>query len=141
VLQGLVALLLALPFTATAQGKTGLKAHLGVVEAAALAHGIHLIAVAGQADRWVVGDSHHDADIHEPFAREDIDQLILRLFPETLAVESYQVVERWTGNYPTLPETDCLILAPEPWLRVVVVTSGTGASTAFGIAHDTFESW
>jgi hypothetical protein len=51
------------------------------------------------------------------------------------------VVERWTGVYPTGHSADCLIVAPDAATRVVVVTSGTGASTAFGIAEDVFNAW
>jgi len=34
-----------------------------------------------------------------------------------------------------------VIDAPDGATRVVLVTSGTGASTGFGIAHDVFETW
>jgi hypothetical protein len=51
------------------------------------------------------------------------------------------VVERWTGVYPTGAATDCVIEAPDAATRVVVVSSGTGASTAFGIAEEVFNGW
>jgi hypothetical protein len=51
------------------------------------------------------------------------------------------VSERWVGIYPSSASTDCLIDAPDDATRVVVVTSGTGASTAFGIAEDVFAGW
>ena len=34
-----------------------------------------------------------------------------------------------------------VIETPDDATRVVVVTSGTGASTAFGIAEDVFAAW
>jgi hypothetical protein len=36
---------------------------------------------------------------------------------------------------------DCVIEAPDAATRVVVVSSGTGASTAFGIAQEVFDGW
>lgn len=106
-----------------------------------LAHGIHLIAVQGSDGSLVVGDSHHDDATPEPFASEAVDRLILDHLRESVELTQCRVVERWTGVYPTGHDQDCLIVAPEPELRVVVVTSGTGASTAFGIAEEVCDGW
>jgi FAD dependent oxidoreductase TIGR03364 len=106
-----------------------------------LAHGIHLIAVQSADGTLVVGDSHHNDEAPEPFASETVDRLILAHLHESLALDECEVVERWTGVYPVGHTADCLIEAPDPALRVVLVTSGTGASTAFGIAEDVFSSW
>lgn len=52
------------------------------------------------------------------------------------------MIERWTGVYPTGAATDCVIETPDAATRVVVVSSGTGASTAFGIAaQEVFDAW
>lgn len=114
-----------------------LRQKLESEEAESLAHGIHLIAVRSADGSMVVGDSHHYDATPEPFAREDVDQLILRHLAEAVSADRFEVTERWTGIYPTMDAGDALLLAPEPWLRVAVVTSGTGASTAFGIAQET----
>lgn len=111
-------------------------------EGESLEHGIHLIVVQSSDGTLVVGDSHHEDESPDPFAFERVDDLILRHMNDTLQLTSAHVVERWTGVYPTgIPDTDCLIEAPTERMRVVLVTSGTGASTAFGIAHEVFESW
>jgi hypothetical protein len=70
-----------------------------------------------------------------------VDALILRHLRETLRLRSCEVTERWVGTYPSSAETDCLIDRPDDATRVVLVTSGTGASTAFGIAEDVFAAW
>jgi hypothetical protein len=106
-----------------------------------LAHGIHLIAVQSADGTLVVGDSHHSFPTPEPFADESVDRLILQHLRETLDLAHCEVVERWTGVYPCGAPTDCLIEAPDAATRVVVVTSGTGASTAFGIAEEVFHDW
>ncbi|MDM0088266.1 MULTISPECIES: TIGR03364 family FAD-dependent oxidoreductase [unclassified Variovorax] len=118
-----------------------LRARLQDEEAASLAHGIHLIVVQSADGSLVVGDSHHYADAPEPFAMEAVDQLILRHLRSTLNLEAAQVTERWTGVYPSSKTTPCVIDAPDDATRVVLVTSGSGASTGFGIAHDVFEAW
>lgn len=114
-----------------------LRRRLEAEEAESLSHGIHLIAVRSADGSLVVGDSHHYDATPEPFAREDVDRLILRHLGEAVAGDGFEVTERWTGVYPSLDSADALLLKPEPWLRVAVVTSGTGASTAFGIAQET----
>jgi D-hydroxyproline dehydrogenase subunit beta len=118
-----------------------LRARLQQEEAASLEHGIHLIVVQSADGSLVVGDSHHYGDAPEPFAMEEVDQLILRHLRSTLNLEAAQVTERWTGVYPSSETTPCVIDAPDDATRVVIVTSGSGASTGFGIAHDVFEKW
>lgn len=118
-----------------------LLAQLRDEEAASLANGIHLIVVQSADGTLVVGDSHHDDDTPEPFADEAVDQLILRQLRQTLQLAECEVVQRWTGVYPTGAAADCVIEAPDSATRVVVVSSGTGASTAFGIAEEVFDGW
>jgi hypothetical protein len=50
-----------------------------------------------------------------------------------------RVVERWVGTYASLPDALMIRDAPDDTIRLVVVTSGTGASTAFAIGEETIE--
>ncbi len=118
-----------------------LKQHLSQCEAASLAHGIHLIVVQSADGSLVVGDSHHDADSPTPFTHEVADEIILRHLRETLDLGAFSIQARWTGVYPTGHVQDCIIREPNASTRVVVVSSGTGASTAFGIAQDVLNSF
>ena len=118
-----------------------LKTQLDSEEADSLAAGIHLIVVQSADGSLVIGDSHHTFDTPEPFASEAVDDLILSHAHKALRLSEATVVERWTGVYPTGAATDCVIAAPNPQTRVVVVTSGTGASTGFGIAKEVFHAW
>ncbi|MFZ4757706.1 MAG: TIGR03364 family FAD-dependent oxidoreductase, partial [Burkholderiaceae bacterium] len=104
-----------------------------------LEHGIHLIAVQSpDDDTLVIGDSHHYSATPGPFGREDVDGLILRELDRVLALPGRSVVQRWIGTYASAPDRTMLIDRPAERVRIVVVTSGTGASTAFGIAEDVF---
>ena len=118
-----------------------LLAQLQREEAESLAHGIHLIVVQSADGSLVVGDSHHYGAAPEPFAQEHVDALILRHLRETLKLQQAAVTTRWVGTYPSSATRDCLIDAPNDSTRLVLVTSGTGASTAFGIAEDVFGAW
>ncbi len=103
--------------------------------------GIHLIAVQSADGTLVVGDSHHNHATPHPFGSEAVDRRILQHLRETLQLGQCDLVERWVGYYPTGAGRDCVIEAPDAATRVVVVSSGTGASTAFGIAEEVFQNW
>ncbi|MFM1849848.1 MAG: hypothetical protein RL446_687 [Pseudomonadota bacterium] len=128
-------------------GYTGLAEHRGLLAQLqvecpdSLADGIHLIVVQSADGSLVVGDSHHPEESVDPFGREVVDRRILRHMLEAIALDGYEVVDRWLGWYPVGGPEDALVLSPEPGLRVVSVTSGTGASTAFGLAEEVFDQW
>jgi D-hydroxyproline dehydrogenase subunit beta len=114
-----------------------LKARIAAERPAYPEAGIHLIAVASADGSLVVGDSHVYADTPEPFASAAVDSLILDELAATLAIGDAEVIERWTGIYASGGERLMLRDAPEPAVRLVMVTSGTGASTSFAIAEET----
>jgi len=103
--------------------------------------GIHLIVVQSADGTLVVGDSHRYGSSEEVFASERIEQLIIELMYQVLNITEHAVVERWTGVYPSSNVFDALIEKASPALRVTIVSSGTGASTAFGLAKDNFDEW
>lgn len=129
-------------------GYIGLGAHENLLNELKTEHpesleaGIHLIVVQSLDGSMVVGDSHHPAEVTGPFAMETVDQLILKHLSETVRLDTCSVTERWTGRYPVMPgDQDALILAPIPDMRIVSIVSGTGASTAFGIAQEVMHNW
>jgi FAD dependent oxidoreductase TIGR03364 len=101
-----------------------------------LAHGIHLIAVQSADGSLVIGDSHHYGETPEPFAPAAVDALILEEADAVLALDGRSVVERWTGVYASAPDRSMLVERPAEGVRVVIVTSGTGASTGFAIGEE-----
>jgi len=110
-------------------------------EPLSLQHGIHLIVVQSADGSLVVGDSHHYGPVLPPFALEEVDQLILRHLREALHLSQAEVTERWVGTYPSSATEPCIVQAPDAHTRLVTVTSGTGASTAFGLAEEVFNAW
>ncbi|MBR0680380.1 TIGR03364 family FAD-dependent oxidoreductase [Roseomonas eburnea] len=112
-----------------------LRARLATEQPEELAHGVHLIVVQSADGSLVVGDSHHYGDTPDPFQPEEVDALILNEARAVLDLPAPRVVERWTGLYPSASE-DAFFEAPARGVRLVSVTSGTGASTAFGLAEE-----
>lgn len=105
----------------------------------ALRHGVHLIVVQSADGSLVVGDSHHYGDPPEPFDEAAVDGVILDELHRVLDLGAAPVVERWTGTYAYATDRLMLVDRPDPAIRVVVVTSGTGASTAFAIAEEVLD--
>ncbi len=115
-----------------------LRRRLGGSHAAHLDHGVHLIVVQSADGSLVVGDSHHYDETPDPFAAGETEALILDEFRAATGLEPTPVRERWTGTYASCAERPFFIDAPSDAVRLVMVTSGAGASTAFGIAERTF---
>jgi FAD dependent oxidoreductase TIGR03364 len=113
-----------------------LRARLEAEQPTHLANGVHLIAVQSEDGSLVVGDSHHDVTAPEPFQPNAVDELILDELRHVLDLPSPRVIERWVGFYPT-SAVDAFTETPAKGVRLVMVTSGTGASTAFAIAEET----
>jgi FAD dependent oxidoreductase TIGR03364 len=121
---------------ATMPSLPALRARLEAEQEEWLRDGIHLIAVQGADGSLVVGDSHHYADTPDPFQPRAVDDRILAELTATLAIEAPDVVERWVGVYPSGPDV-AFMETPLAGVRLVMVTSGTGASTAFALAEET----
>jgi D-hydroxyproline dehydrogenase subunit beta len=111
-----------------------LKARLAAEQPAHLANGVHLIVAQGADGSLVVGDSHHYAATPDPFAPEAVEHLILDELAAVLGTLP-PVVERWSGTYASA-DRHSLVAAPMAGVRLVTVTSGTGASTAFALAEE-----
>jgi FAD dependent oxidoreductase TIGR03364 len=114
-----------------------LRRRLAIEQSAHLAHGVHLIVVQSADGSLVVGDSHHTADLPDPFAPAEAEACILDEFTRATGLRPPPVTERWVGTYPVSEGRNYFIDAPSDAVRLVMVTSGTGASTGFGIAERT----
>jgi FAD dependent oxidoreductase TIGR03364 len=113
-----------------------LRARLQEEQAPWLADGIHLIAVQSADGSLIVGDSHHYGDSPDPFQPRDVDDRMLSELSVVLDIPSPDVIERWVGVYPSGPDV-AFHETPAPGVQLVMVTSGTGASTGFAIAEET----
>ncbi|GGB46963.1 oxidoreductase [Roseibium aquae] len=100
-------------------------------------NGIHLIAVQSADGSLVVGDSHHYSDTPDPFIDKAVNDLILREMEAVLDLGPYDLTETWVGTYASSPNRWRLTDKPDDATRIVMVTAGCGASTAFAIGEET----
>ncbi len=112
-----------------------LRRVLEATHADCLRHGVHLIVTQSADGSLVVGDSHHYDDTPDPFAPQIAEDLILQEFEAATGLAPPPVIERWTGTYSSAAGP-MFVATPAPDVRLVMVTSGAGASTAFAIAED-----
>jgi hypothetical protein len=61
--------------------------------------------------------------------------LLLEEFEAVTGHRAATVRERWTGTYAVANGRTVLIESPSPQTRLVMVTSGVGASTGFAIGE------
>ncbi|MER5393257.1 TIGR03364 family FAD-dependent oxidoreductase [Saccharopolyspora sp. NPDC002686] len=102
-----------------------------------LEHGIHVLVSQTADGRVTIGDSHHYADTHDPFEREDVNSAILDYFNGFAAVPRPEITERWHGVYPSLPDGRTELIAhPEPDVTVVNGLGGAGMTLSFGLAEE-----
>ena len=113
-----------------------LRRRLAAEQGAHIENGVHLIVVRSADNSLVVGDSHHYAATPDPFAPDSVDDLILDEYAEVFKGPTPRVVQRWTGTYASSADRLMLVDKPADALRIVLITSGTGASTSFAIAED-----
>ena len=102
-----------------------------------LENGVHLIVVQSADGSLVVGDSHHYAPTPDPFAPDSVDELILEEFDAVFSIPRPPILERWTGTYASAVDRPMFMDRPSDAVRLVMITSGTGASTSFAIAEET----
>jgi FAD dependent oxidoreductase TIGR03364 len=114
-----------------------LAARLDAEQPGHRANGVHLIVTQSADGSLVVGDSHHYAATPDPFAPGGVEALILDELDAALDLGARPVTERWSGTYASAPDRWRLTDAPDEATRIVIVTAGCGASTAFAIAEET----
>ena len=115
-----------------------IKARLQAEQPSTLAEGIHLIVVQGADGGLIVGDSHHYEWSPSPFQRAEVDDLIMEELHQVLQVPGARITERWSGTYASGPQTMMREMVDDG-VRLVIVTSGTGASTSFAIGEETMD--
>ena len=97
--------------------------------------GIHVMASPTAANAIIIGDSHEYGLDVSIFNREEIDALILRYLESFARFPNAAIEERWHGVYSKHPTLPYFTAQPEPGVRVVTGTSGSGMTLSFGLAE------
>lgn len=103
--------------------------------------GIHLIAVQSADGSLVVGDSHIYDNAPQVFAQSDIDDLMMHCLDEIVDLPRRHIINHWVGTYASSKTKTVLIDCPQDHVRLVMVTGGTGASTAFALGEEVMDGF
>ena len=110
------------------------------VEEASYGYLRHYYGFLGDYAEMIAGGAMRGADAIRGAlkAYEDagVDELILDEFRSIMALPEPTVGERWIGTYASAPDRLMLVDRPLAGVRLVTITSGTGASTSFAIAEE-----
>jgi FAD dependent oxidoreductase TIGR03364 len=101
-----------------------------------LRHGIHLLVAQGGDRSLIVGDSHHYEAAPVVFSEERVAELLLDEYRAVMGRTAPAIRERWMGSYAVAEGRSVVVEAPAARTRLVMVTSGIGASTGFAIGAD-----
>lgn len=97
--------------------------------------GIHVMASPTAGNAITIGDSHEYGRDVSIFNREEIDALILRYLGSFAQFPNPEIEQRWYGVYAKHPTLPYFTVEPEPGVRVVTGTSGSGMTLSFGLAE------
>jgi glycine/D-amino acid oxidase-like deaminating enzyme len=98
-------------------------------------HGIHVMAAQNGRGEIVVGDSHEYGDAIEPFAKQEIDELILGYLQTFLECPGLRIAARWQGVYVKHPTEPYRVACPAPGVTAVTGVGGAGMTLSFGLAE------
>jgi FAD dependent oxidoreductase TIGR03364 len=99
--------------------------------------GIHVLVSQTEQGELTLGDSHEYGAAVEIFDNAEIDRLILEYLVTFLAAPSLELAQHWHGIYAQHPTDAFVSLSPEPGVRIVTATGGSGMTLSFGIAERT----
>lgn len=99
--------------------------------------GIHLLISQTEQGELTLGDSHEYGESPDIFDKAEIDRLILDYLGTFLEAPHLKLAQRWHGIYAKHPTQPFVSLAPEPGVRIVTATGGSGMTLSFGIAEQT----
>jgi len=99
--------------------------------------GLHLLVSQTEQGELTLGDSHEYGGTVDIFDKSEIDRLILDYAGTFLRAPSLDVAQHWHGSYAKHPTQPFISLSPEPGVRIVTATGGSGMTLSFGIAERT----
>lgn len=99
--------------------------------------GIHVMISQNGSGEITIGDSHEYGLVHDPFDRDEINQLIIRYLHSFTQLQDLEIAQTWNGIYPKLKGQTEFIASPENNVHIINGLSGAGMTLSFGLAEET----
>ena len=87
-----------------------------------------------------IGDSHEYGLVHEPFDRDEINQLIIHYLHSFTQIQDFEIAQTWNGTYAKLKDKTEFVASPEKDIHIINGLSGAGMTLSFGLAEEVVAS-
>jgi FAD dependent oxidoreductase TIGR03364 len=98
--------------------------------------GIHVMISQNGLSEITIGDSHEYGLVHDPFDRDDINQLIMHYLHKFSNVQDLEITQTWNGTYAKLKGKTEFVATPESGVTIINGLSGAGMTLSFGLAEE-----
>ena len=102
--------------------------------------GIHVMISQTGLGEVTIGDSHEYGLVHDPFDRDEINQLILRYLHTFTQIQDLELSQTWNGIYAKLKGKTEFVTQPENGVVIINALSGAGMTLSFGLAEEVVNS-
>jgi glycine/D-amino acid oxidase-like deaminating enzyme len=83
-----------------------------------------------------IGDSHEYGLVHDPFDRDEVNQLIIYYLHKFTNIQNLEIAQTWNGIYPKLKGKTEFVSTPESGVTIINGLSGAGMTLSFGLAEE-----
>lgn len=98
--------------------------------------GIHVMISQNGLSEITIGDSHEYGLTHDPFDRDEINQLILFYLHKFTQIQDLDIAQTWNGIYAKLKGKTEYVATPESGVTIINGLSGAGMTLSFGLAEE-----
>ena len=102
--------------------------------------GIHVMISQNGLSEITIGDSHEYGLVHDPFDRDEINQLIIHYLHSFTQIQDLEIAQTWNGIYPKLKGKTEFVASPESGVHIINGLSGAGMTLSFGLAEEVVAS-
>jgi FAD dependent oxidoreductase TIGR03364 len=98
--------------------------------------GIHVMISQNGLSEITIGDSHEYGLVHDPFDRDEINQLIIHYLHSFTQIQDLEIAQTWNGTYAKLKGKTEFVASPENGVHIINGLSGAGMTLSFGLAEE-----
>lgn len=98
--------------------------------------GIHVMISQNGLSEITIGDSHEYGLTHDPFDRDEINQLIMYYLHKFTQLQDLEIAQTWNGIYAKLKGKTEFVATPENGVTIINGLSGAGMTLSFGLAEE-----
>lgn len=103
--------------------------------------GIHVMMAQNGLGELVIGDTHEYGHTHDPFIREEANQLVMDYLLEMTTFPQTHISRTWIGIYAKLAGKIDFIYSPEKNITLVNGLGGAGMTFSMGLGEEVIKNF